>query len=185
MEVLLDIMRWNSAPLIARIYRNISSGKDPFEDEEYNDPDYHHPLAKPFSSLLRQLSDPRGKSNPFYKAQYSMKNFCSKHSLDNNLFKVNEIRKHLASCTTSLDNDQQQVVSDFMGHSMAIHKNIYQPPLIQKDILTMGKILSQAGGYSTGDITTKELEPVTEAATIYIQTGWKIAINIRMITMKT
>ncbi|KAG5869172.1 hypothetical protein JTB14_000295 [Gonioctena quinquepunctata] len=29
----------------------------------------------------------------------------------------------------------------------------------------MGKILSQAGGYSTGDITTKELEPVTEAAT--------------------
>ncbi|KAL3273339.1 hypothetical protein HHI36_014788 [Cryptolaemus montrouzieri] len=40
-------------------------------------------------------------------------------------FKPNNLRQHLATCTSTLPYDTQRVVSVFTGHGMEIHNNIY------------------------------------------------------------
>lgn len=57
-----------------------------------------------------------------------------------------KLRKHLATSTSNLPEKQQKEISDFMGHGIEIHNDIYKQRVIDNDILTLGKILIESSG---------------------------------------
>lgn len=57
-----------------------------------------------------------------------------------------KLRKHLATTTSILSQNDQHLISDFMGHGIEIHNNIYRQRQAHTDIVMMGKVLTEAMG---------------------------------------
>ncbi|KAK9893091.1 hypothetical protein WA026_023715 [Henosepilachna vigintioctopunctata] len=68
------------------------------------------------------------------------------------------LRKHLATSTSTLPYERQRIVSDFMGHSMEIHNNIYKQRQVQVDCINIGQIL-----FASGDLHVKQSDSAPSA----------------------
>ncbi|CAH1170726.1 unnamed protein product [Phaedon cochleariae] len=88
---------------------------------------------------------------PYFKADEALKLICQRNELNYNRLNANKLRKHLATCTAMLSSNVQNIISDFMGHTMAVHQNVYQQKQAHTDIVVMGKVLLEASGVSQND----------------------------------
>lgn len=77
---------------------------------------------------------PASSSNPFFSTGLALKKFCNIFGLDKRNLSATNLRKHLATRTSNLDQNQQQLISDFMGHDFKIHNRIYVKKPASKDI---------------------------------------------------
>ncbi|KAK9873501.1 hypothetical protein WA026_022913 [Henosepilachna vigintioctopunctata] len=101
---------------------------------------------------------PIGRKYPFYKAKQCLRIFCRSQNFEFSKFKANMLRKHLATSTSTMPYERQRIVSDFMGHSMEIHNNIYKQRQVQVDCMNIGEIL-----FASGDLHVKQSDSTPSA----------------------
>lgn len=129
------------------------------------------------SSCKYLWADPNKKRYEYFRAHYVLLNFCKQHSFDPKLMAATKFRYHLASATSKMDKVKQSVISKFMGHTDAIHQQIYQKqPLLS--VFTMGDILMACNGVNS---QTKTVLPVAEILNDIRSSNWLEKDEIRQI----
>ncbi|KAK9873503.1 hypothetical protein WA026_022915 [Henosepilachna vigintioctopunctata] len=93
------------------------------------------------------------------QAEQCVRIFCLIKQFEFSKFEANMLRKHLATSTSTLPYERQRIVSDFMGHGMEIHNNIYKQRQVQVDCINIGEIL-----FAFGDLHKKNSDSVPSAA---------------------
>lgn len=107
----------------------------------------------------------KGAKYPYFKADQALKEFCLSNKLSVTKFLATKLRKHLATITSDASKEDQILISDFMGHHIDIHNNIYRQRQAHIDIVKMGTVLTNAiGSNFEKNAVTKSTSPSSSSS---------------------